>query len=387
MSSRRRLAVYILALALLGTGCERPAPDNTLRPQWHPMSLPVPSGAPGRLMVRDVAACAGRWYVVGAVATADGATRPAAWTSPDAQTWAPVPLTPKTYYGRQNILYAAACRDGRVAVIGAKTGGAHAYPRTSTWTQRPDGSLVEVIAAFTLYGGSSAVNVARIAGGPRGWMIAGNRTSGAAVWVSADSTDFRILEDAPELASDDRGESWAFDVSASPGGWLVVGGLVGRGRIDRDPLAWTSVDGVTWRRITVPGTDEYEELQRVALVGDTPVAVGLRGRVFGAWRGAGDRWEVVGRFGAPGTSGVPAVRALTAADGRLVAATSDGAAHALWVSADEGRSWRAVAAPVAMPAGAERAVAALAAGPRMVLLVDDGQSGRAWWTETAVDAG
>ena len=46
-----------------------------------------------------------------------------------------------------------------MAALGAKFGGAHGYPRTSSWQQTPDGVLREVTAPFELFGGPQAVNV------------------------------------------------------------------------------------------------------------------------------------------------------------------------------------------------------------------------------------
>ncbi|PZF87949.1 hypothetical protein C1I99_27025, partial [Micromonospora deserti] len=91
MSVRRRVAV-LGVLAVLFAGCTRPAApagdgSAPLRPAWRPVTLPAPPGAPGRLLVRDAAACAGRWYAVGGVADAAGETRPAAWTSTDGASW------------------------------------------------------------------------------------------------------------------------------------------------------------------------------------------------------------------------------------------------------------------------------------------------------------
>lgn len=386
MPTPPRLVAAILAVALLAAGCERSDPDRTIRPQWQRLTLPAPPGEPGRLMLRDATACAGKWYVVGAVGGPGGATRPAAWTSADAQIWTSVALAPTSYYGERNVLYAAGCRNGQVAAVGAKSGGAHGNPRVSTWHQRAERSLVEVSAPFEMYGGPKAVNVSRVAGGPSGWLIVGNRTSGAAAWVSPDSAEFDIIEAAPELASDRRGVTWASDVTATSEGWLVVGGILPLGRIDRDPLVWFSSDGRAWQRTTLPATKEYEELQRVVVVGGTPVGVGLRGRAFGAWRTDADGWKAAGGFGAPGSAGAPTVSGLTVAGGWLVATASDGSAHALWVSMDEGRSWRAMAAPVAMPAGADRDVSLLAAADGLLLSIDDGNDGGVWWTQAAREA-
>jgi hypothetical protein len=388
---RRRWTRVIAALLTAAGGlaaCGEPAEreEPPLRPTWSEVTLPVPAGT-GRAVPRDAAECAGRWYVVGAVAAPDGGTVPAAWTSTDAQTWTPVPVRPRTFYGRQNVLYTVACREGRMAAVGGKVGGAHGNPRVSSWRQLDDGSLDEVLAGFELYGGPYAVNVARLTAGPAGWLIVGNRTSGAAVWLSPDSKQFRILEGVPGLASDGAGETWLFDAVPVTDGWLAVGGIIGKGRIDRDPMAWTSPDGRTWTRVEVPGTEEYDELQRVVVADDTPVAVGLRGRAFGAWRREGDGWAAAGGFGAPAGSGVPAVRGLAVTPDGVLAATSDGVAHALWLSPDRGGSWRGVSAPAAMPVGADKAVAVAAGGGSLLLLVDDGRAGRAWLAPTPVGAG
>lgn len=337
----------------------------------------MPAGPPGRLQLRDAVACGGRWYAVGGVAGADGATRPAAWSSTDTRVWTALSFSAYSFYGPQNVLYAAACRDGRLAAVGARSGGAHANPRVSTWWQRPDGILVEARAPFERFGGPQAVNVARMVGGPAGWLITGNRMSGAAVWRSPDAVTFEIVERAPQLASDGGGDTWAFDAVPAAGGWLAVGGVVPPGRTDRDPLAWTSADGRTWSRVAVPGTTQYDELRRVVATGGTLVAVGPRGAGFGAWRGEPAGWVAAGGFGAV-AAGVPAVPALAAARGGLLAAVANGAAHTLWSSADLGGTWRPVLAPVPMPAGAERAATVASDGASTLLLTDDGAGARVW---------
>ncbi|MGC5018012.1 hypothetical protein [Micromonospora sp. DT47] len=382
MFTRRVLAVLGVLAALLA-GCDpaaEPAGDTPrpLRPAWQELTLPAPPGPAGRPLLRDAVACAGRWYATGGVADAAGGTRPAAWTSVDGTTWTSVPIAADSFYGRQNVLYAAGCRDGALAAIGAKVGGAHGYPRVSTWWQRPDGGLIEVSAAFETYGGPKAVNVSRLAGGPAGWLIVGNRSSGAASWVSPDAADFALVEGAPELASDGRGVSWAFDAVGVPQGWLAVGGVLPAGRIDRDPVVWSSADGRAWRRTALPGTDRYEELQRVALVDGAAVAVGLRGRAFGAWRRDGDEWVAAGGFGAAAASGAPSVDGLAVAGGRLVAAVSDGAARSVWTSADRGGSWQPMEIPLPVPAGADRDVAVAAVGERVWLFADDGTRSAGW---------
>ncbi|MEV1330024.1 hypothetical protein AB0J20_10655 [Micromonospora costi] len=391
MSVRPVVAVLGL-LAVLVAGCERSASHDDdvpqpVTPAWQEVTLPAPPGPPGRLLLRDAVACAGRWYVVGGVADPAGDTRPAAWTSVDGSAWRSVPIRADSFYGKQNVLYSVGCRDGVAAVIGAKSGGAHGYPRVSTWRQVPAGGLVEVQAPFETYGGPTAINVSRLAGGPAGWLIVGNRSSGAASWVSSDAAEFTLVEGAPELASDPSGVSWAFDGAAVPEGWLAVGGFLPSGRIDRDPVVWTSADGRSWRRTLLPGSRDYEELQRVAVVDGVPVAVGLRGGTFGAWRREPGGWVAAGVFGRRAGAGVPAVTALVADGGRLVAAVADGERHAVWVSADRGGSWSEVTVPVAAPAGADRDVAVIAAGDRWWLAVDDGARSGFWSAPAPPGAG
>ncbi|MBM7489846.1 hypothetical protein JOD64_001068 [Micromonospora luteifusca] len=387
MSVRRVIAVFGL-FALVLAGCDGPAaPSGTgspsaapaLRPDWQPLALPAPPGGEGRLLVRDATSCAGRWFVVGGVADTAGGTRPAAWTSVDGTTWTVVTVRPDSFYGRQNVFLSVACRDGEAALIGAKVGGAHGYPRISTWRQVADGALVEVQAPFETFGGPTAVNVSRLTAGGQGWLIVGNRSAGAASWVSSpDAAEFALVEGAPELASDAVGVTWAFDAVATSSGWLAVGGLLPVGRIDRDPALWSSPDGRSWRRTVLPGGSEYEELQRVALVGGVPVAVGLRGSTFGVWRQEAAGWVAAGTFGRRAGAGVPGVASLVSSGDRLFAAVTDGARQSVWVSTDRGGSWREAAMPLDVPAGVDRDVTLVAVGDRWWLAADDGTRAGLW---------
>jgi hypothetical protein len=381
----RRLLALVLAMGLLGSGCERPAaPDETERPQWQAVVLPVPPGEPGRLMLRDVTACDGRWYIVGAVGGVGGATRPAAWTSTDATSWTSVRLTPTSYYGERAILYAVGCHAGKVAAIGAKAGGAHGNPRVRTWRQLPDGSLTEVSAEFELYGGPTAVNVSRVAGGPSGWLLAGSRESGAAVWRSPDAAAFEILEGVPPLASDRTMTTSASDAMPVGSGWLVGGSGRSPGRADRDPVLWASPDGRQWRRLVLPATSDDEAIHRLVRVQDTVVAVGVRGGSFAAWRAAvaglpteATEWRGPATFGSTGVGTLAAVQSSTADGGRILATSVGVDGHRLWSSV-AGGDWSSVALPAEVPPGGDAATAVVAADGRVLLTTDDGASSRAW---------
>ncbi|WP_229400390.1 hypothetical protein [Micromonospora okii] len=397
MSPRRAravLGVVVAGLVALPVGCRSvpgPAPaTGPLRPDWREVTLPVPPGAAGRLVLRDAAACGGRWFAVGGVADVAGGTRPAAWSSADGISWSALPVRGESFYGRQHVLYAVACRDGRIAALGAKSGGVHGNPRTGTWVQRPDGSVREVPAGFELFGGQRAVAAGRLAAGPGGWLIAGARVDGAAVWTSPDASGFAIVEGAPELAGDARGRTTAYDAVAGPSGWLVVGSLLPAGGAALAPLAWTSADGRAWRRAELPVPDGRGLAQRVVLLDGEPVAVGPVRAGFAAWRPVGEsgasgsgraaRWRRVGGFGAAG-AGVLSVVGLTAVGRGLVAVTGDGAGRRLWASVDGGVSWRAVTVPgpAAVRDDGDTAVAVAGVERRLLLLVDDGRASRVWW--------
>ncbi|HEX6681307.1 MAG TPA: hypothetical protein VF062_00815 [Candidatus Limnocylindrales bacterium] len=393
MHPKHRAAVAsFLALSMVLAGCDPadrsgdgPEARPPVEPAWRSVTLPMPEGPPGRLMLREAVACGGTWYVLGAIGAPNGDTRPAVWTSTDTETWRTVGLRPhpRSYYGERSIIYSGACKDGKLAVLGAKVGGAHGNPRASTWMQLPDGTLEEVLAEFELYGGPQAINVSRMAAGPNGWIMSGNRFSGAAVWLSPDAAAFKIMERTPELASDQRGETWSTDTTATAAGWLVVGGVLAKGRIDRDPMAWLSTDGATWRRTSAPSSSEYEEFHRVAVVEDSVLAIGLRGPRFGAWRLDGDKWTETGTFGSFEQAGIPSVADVAVNGKNLLVAISMGTIHQLLISPD-GRSFIPVKVPAAMPSGAEKAVALATSSQRILLLIDDGAAGRLWATDLSV---
>ena len=380
-AAARALAAVVLAAVVAG-GCddpEPPAPAPSVSIAWQPATL----SASDAIMLRESTACGGAFFVVGALRDKAGGTRPAAWMSRDGATWSPMTFTPKTFYGKQHIMYAVGCANGRLAALGAKIGGAHSNPRTSSWQQSPDGVLREVTAPFELFGGPQALNVSRLTAGPSGFLISGNRMSGAAAWVSPDGTTFAIVERARQLASDQVGETYAFDAAALPPGWIMVGGIIGKGRIDRDPMGWRSPDGRAWTRLQATGaTEDYDELQRVTVLDGVPMAVGLRGATFGAWRLDGDTWRPAGTFGTVPPGAGTSVRSLVVSNGRLLAVTATSQGYAGWVSADRGGTWRQVSLPT-VPPGADHAVSLTAASDgRLLLVTDDGQSGRVYLAET-----
>jgi hypothetical protein len=398
---RRLIPLLVTLLVAASAGCTVANPDTNrdaapVTVDWRPVTLPV-TGA-GRAAPRDAVNCAGTWYVVGAVIAPDGGIRPAVWAGPDGTTFAEVPLDAHTFYGRQNLLYTVGCRDGRIATVGAKSGGAHGNPRVATWYQRDDGSLTEVEAYFELYGGGDHVGVSHIAGGPAGWVIAGNRVSGAAVWVSADAHEFELIEygggkvsgitgstasPAPSAGASPTGgpdPTAAADVVATSDGWMVVGSVLPTGRTGRDAATWSSTDGRSWARQTVPATDGDDALLRVAKVSDGLLAVGVRGDAFGAWTRSDekDQWVAAGAFGRTRGQIAAGVGGIAPLGDRVLVATEAGGGRQLWSTDPAGRAFAPVTAPAAVPAGGETAMTVAGAGGVVLLVADDGRAGGVW---------
>lgn len=393
-----RVVLAGLTLAASATGCTGghregvPAPA-AVAVAWTPVDLPAPPGAPGRVAVRDAAVCDGTWWLVGGVFApgADGESVPAGWTSTDdGRTWTSLRFAARGYWARLAVLSSVACRDDRVVMVGAKSGGAHGNPRVSTWWRRPDGVFTDAVAPFELYGGPQAVSVGRVAASvsaasPATWLVSGNRTAGAAVWTSTDERTFALLDDDPALARDADVDTFAADQVHDGTAWTVVGNGALEGRVERVPLAWTSVDGLTWSRQELPHGDGYADLERVVVdPGEDGglLAVGLREDGFGVWRrtgATGDGWSEDESFGLVAPEGVAftGVSGLATTADRTWAAVSDGASYALWTGVD-GEPWRPVEVPVEPAAAGEQGLTVAASGATVLLLADDGGTGRVW---------
>ena len=285
----------------------------------------MPPGPAGRLAVRDATVCGDEWVLVGGVFMTDDLTRPALWSSPDGTTWTSRPVEPTDYWAQRSVLSSVACQeDGTLAMIGGKSGGAHGNPRVSSWYERDDGVYVDVIAGYTLYGGAEATNVSRMAAGPDGFLISGNRVSGAAVWTSPDALEFELHDDVHELANSAGRVTLAIGQVHDGEEWTLVGSASLTDRLARVPMVWTSPDGLAWTEERVPRTDEFNDLEQVTPVGDGLVAVGLRGQAYGVWtRDADGEWDLGETFGEVQTAGgSPAVSSLVSLPGATTTAGS-----------------------------------------------------------------
>ncbi len=372
-------------MLVLPVACDADADPEPVEPAWHAALLPDPSGPRGRIAVRDAVRCGGAWTAVGGVVLTEPTdtqdARPAAWRSTDGVTWTALDVTATTYWGRRAVLSTIACAHDRVVAVGARSGGAHGNPRVTTFFEKL-GTLDDQRAAFNLYGGATATNVGPIAGADPGWLITGNRISGPAVWHSVDGRDFTIEEGRPGLADEDGFVSLAQGAAWDGDGWVVVGGGNARSTLDREPVVWMSGDAVSWERSEVPGSDAFDDLERVVAVTGDLVALGLRGDTFGVWRRRGDVWSMGEAFGVLPDEArrSPFVSSLVTSGRGLWSTTSDGATYALWHSTD-GDEWARATIPVQAPeTGGERILTVAADDETVLLLADDGTGGRLWWS-------
>jgi hypothetical protein len=366
------------------------APKSTLA--WRAVQLP--SDPRGRSVLRAVAACAGRWYAAGGLLAPDGTTAPALWSSADGRAFTPMPIKPVSVYGPSDLLSTVACDANAVVAAGAKSGGAHGNPRTSTWVSTRGGPLTEVAAPFEQYGGEAAIGVGEVVGGPAGFVILGARINatagpGAALWQSTDGIRFTLVDADPALESDPRGRTEVDGAIVGKDGFLAIGAITPTGShlAARDPLGWRSSDGKTWQRIAFPTSPADDPLQRAAALPDgSALALGTGSTGFTSWRSdpSWSDWHEVATFGATVSgSSVPMVADCAPAglDGVVFAVVANGLDYQLWRGVN-GTEWREFALPESVPAApvleGPRVVTIASAAGDLLLGADDGASARLW---------
>ncbi|HKE64102.1 MAG TPA: hypothetical protein VKB59_05540 [Micromonosporaceae bacterium] len=387
--------VVMTTLSLGACTAERTAvAPSEVRISWRAVGLP--SDPRGRDVVRATAACGDHWYAAGAILAPDGGTSPALWVSTDFTSFTSVPVQAVSVYGPSNVLYGLACRGADVAAVGAKNGGAHGNPRTSTWLRRDDGPLREVPAGFELFGGPNAGFVGQLSAGPGGYLIVGARIDahggpGAAVWQSADGSTFTLVDSDPALESDARGATEVHGGVVTSHGYVSVGGItpVGSRFAARDPVAWRSSDARTWQRVPLPHSAADDVMLQVVPVGDSLLAVGSDGGRFRVWTAdaSGARWQTGPTFGGAGDSAtVPTVSSLAVIGSTVYAVVANSATYEMWRGGTTG-PWERVTLPIAVPSApvtsGPRVVSATASGGAMMLATDDGRHAAVWFGHAA----
>ncbi len=388
-----RWSILSVLLALLA-GCSGAASGPTLSgPAWT--EVPLGDG-PASVALGDLVRCADRWYASGAsrrpVADPDRAAgesavanAPALWSSADGRSWSPGTVAPVSYYGARQVLTGVTCRAGGIVALGAATGGAHGNPRVSTWRSTGGGALAEVDAPIERYGGPRAITVNTVAGGPGGWLVAGNRVGvdggpTAAVWLSGDGAGFTEHTDAAGLASTPDTVTMARGVTATPAGWLLWGDTRRVTELVREPALWSSADGLTWRAERPAPVTGDASISAAGVDGDRVLAMGTQGGAPHAWFRDAAGWVDAGGPPVVGGRGVARVGqvVLTARD--AYAAVDDGGHWSLWRSTDL-RGWARVPLPVEPATGADSRLRMAVSDDLLVVAESDAGGAHLWVTD------
>ncbi|WP_067538349.1 hypothetical protein [Nocardia crassostreae] len=257
----------------------------------------------------------------------------------------------------------------RVVVLGQAFGGAHSNPRMTVWSGGT-GGLVEHPQVVEMFGGPRAIAVLGAAavggvdlliggwGGPNGY--------GAAVWTSTDGATWTKRADDPVLASAVGEQTGTADVTAGPGGFVVVGHTLRDGA--PRPLEWTSADGVGWQRAELAGGDALA----------TRVGCGSSGcTVLGQTAGTPAQvlcWPSVGAAAVtgPSASSVDILQVLAQEERVVTAYKLDGSMHLASI-ASNCSDWHEISLPVQ---AAQARTAELPGGLLLATTDDDGS--RLW---------
>jgi hypothetical protein len=189
----------------------------------------------------------------------DGDVDAAVWTSIDGVTWSRIVHDEAVFggEGHQTMESVTAAGPGLVAVGG-----------NTIWTSVDGTTWVRVPDQNAVFDGADIDGVT--AGGP-GVVAVGSANGRAAVWTSANGTRWSRVLDEPILDA-----SRLRAVSAGGPGLVAVGSTEHGQAVDRElAIAWTSVDGTTWLRVS---HDEalfgHARMSGVIVWGSTVVAVG-----------------------------------------------------------------------------------------------------------------
>jgi len=282
----------------VGSWADRPG--GSLRPAvWmSPDGRSWSGGAIGRAapfghgdrVISSIAHRGGQFVAVGVDSTS-GRLRPAEWTSTDGLSWKRVHLAHQLDPGRDDrqLVSVKAGALGYLAVLVDTASGAS---HSSIW-RSSDGRDWQPMAGGTLPGANVFVSTTRQQGPIA--IAVGEVNSGydgdGAIWVSADGTRWEAAN-APSLGG--PGEQYVSSVAWM--GQLFV--AVGYETVNSTshPLAWTSADGRSWARTSMPTPISPDTSARALAVTATPnglLASGSAGPLMGLWKSSdGTRWDV-----------------------------------------------------------------------------------------------
>ncbi|WP_433142348.1 sialidase family protein [Actinomadura nitritigenes] len=286
------------------------------------------------------------------VAVGSAGGEAAAWVSGDGKTWTRAQGAGAAFSrpGGQRLLSVAAGRQGWLAV-----GFDRAAPHQPLVVTSSDGSGWQAAdGADAFRPGRDQLATYATAAGPAGYVIVGEDGASAATWFSADLKTWERGRGVGNsglnaLPNSDR---WLRSVAAGGFGFAAAGGLrdpAAKAATADRPAVWTSQDGKQWtlKQLPLPSGTTDGSLTQVGAQGNTIVAAG-EGRTpsgtvaLGYVSADGGRtWKAV-QLPSPGGAKAVRVTALAATGAGFSAAGTAGDAGSAdvvaWTSAD-GASW------------------------------------------------
>lgn len=296
---------------------------------------------PGQAMMADVVGPPGGGFV--AVGYVPPDWTPAAWTSPDGETWSIHTLATT---GFTFPVSAAVGGDGTVVAVGRAGQVPVAWTSVDgvVWAQHE----VPVLEGLNLAERMTTVSATAhgfVAGGSSGPELFDRH---ARFWTSADGIEWRSVPDDPEAFANAEVRG-----ITRYGDGLVAVGIVGSAQEPTGAVAWTSTDASTWTRIDDPAFYGGKAVAVTAAPIGGLVAVGsdLDRREAVVWTSAdGRRWTRAPSEPSRQQQGFVWMTDVTAIGDTIVAigeyqGLQRGTATS-WVSADGARWKRARTAPV-----------------------------------------
>jgi hypothetical protein len=209
-------------------------------------------------------------------------------------------------FGGSTGLTAVAASPARIIVAGsARSGGG-----LPIWSSRDGGRTWQQADQTTPY---TRANVSGVALGGPGFVAVGYDDVGAVAWTSTDGLHWRRVDD-PSFSS---GRMMA--VASAPAGLVAVGGN------DHGAIAWMSLDGVAWSASRPFGTSDAWPIS-VAATAYGLVAVGGVQGTERVWTSEdGHEWQAIQNGSVAAAGGIDAVTA----HGSLVLIAGSNEGHAL----------------------------------------------------------
>ena len=310
--------------------------------QVKPVSLAaIPGAVEPELAVNSITANGSDQVAVG---SANGF--PATWFSANAgTTWFRGTGATANVLNRAGLAQLTGVAHGAAGwvAVGGEQAGAAQHPVVVTSAAGRSWLSADSTRPFT----GTGLFTSAVAAGPAGYVIVGRQVSGgrtvAAAWWSTGRAGWQRATDAAPGALDQVGANrQMLAVTAGAGGFTAVGSA------GSHPAAWTSVNGRTWRAVTLdlPSSSVRAQLSYVTVNGRTLVAAGTATTAAGRT----DPFAAVSKDGGitwtesllPSPGGTAAVHAVAATGGGFTAVGTVGSAGrqnvVIWTSTD-GRTW------------------------------------------------